>query len=172
VGFKDLYVMRLDSEGNSLWRATAGGRHLESPARIRKTSDGDYLVVGVTRSFGRGGEDVHLVKVNGAGVVLWERAFGAEGEERGVDVIETGDGAYVVLARADATDPALHYILLVKTDLDGTRMKEIRLTREEHYLTPASLAETEDGGLFITGSCNRSGYLADHAFLAKVRFPQ
>jgi len=171
VGFKDLYVMKLDSEGNSLWRATAGGKHLESPARIRKTSDGGYLVVGVTRSFGGGGEDVYLVKVNGAGVVLWERAFGAEGEERGVDVIETGDGAYVVLAWADATEPALRHILLVKTDLDGTGVKEIRLTREEHYLTPASLAETEDGGLLITGSCNRSGYLADHAFLARVRFP-
>jgi len=171
VGFKDLYLLKLDPGGTILWRATAGGNHLDRPSMIRETADGGYLVVGLTRSFGSGGEDVYLVKVNGAGRILWEKSFGTAGDEQGVDGVETRDGAYMVLGQMGGTDESLPQILLVQTDAGGHLIREERFSWEGHSLLAGSLVESPDGALIMAGSYNRSGYLADHAFLAKFRLP-
>ena len=59
----DIYLIRTDPNGDSLWSRTWGGTSNEYGLSICLTSDGGYAVAGATSSFGAGGYDVWLLKI-------------------------------------------------------------------------------------------------------------
>jgi hypothetical protein len=58
----DIYVLRLDADGDTLWTATYGGPESDFGLSIQQTSDGGYIIAGSSRSFGNRGRDVCLIK--------------------------------------------------------------------------------------------------------------
>ncbi len=63
----DVYLIRLDANGNLLWTKTIGGTGDDRGNDIILTSDGGYVIVGVTNSFGQGGYDILLLKLDSSG---------------------------------------------------------------------------------------------------------
>ncbi len=55
AGEKDAWVIKLDAKGNVQWRKTYGGKYGDKANSIQQTSDGGYIVAGMTGSFGAGG---------------------------------------------------------------------------------------------------------------------
>ena len=62
LGDHDIFLIRIDSYGDTLWTRTLGGQFTDYGYDIQTTSDGGFIVVGMTRSFGAGNGDVFLVK--------------------------------------------------------------------------------------------------------------
>ena len=62
AGGADVYLIRTDSLGNSLWTKTVGGSTHDRGHDINFTSDGGYIITGFTRSFGAGDKDMYLIK--------------------------------------------------------------------------------------------------------------
>ena len=60
----NFYVVKLDSSGNVLWTKTIGGSDYDFAYSIIQSSDGGYVVAGYTESFGAGGYDFYLVKLD------------------------------------------------------------------------------------------------------------
>ncbi|MCX6306341.1 MAG: T9SS type A sorting domain-containing protein [Bacteroidetes bacterium] len=69
TGDYDLYLIRVNHDGNVVWTKTFGGPYREGAGSVFHTDDGGFLVCGSTRSFGHGGSDVYLIKTNENGVV-------------------------------------------------------------------------------------------------------
>lgn len=65
----DLLLFKTDSLGDTLWTRTYGGDETDYGSDVRQTSDGGYIVVGSTSSFGAGGSDVYLIKTDSLGYV-------------------------------------------------------------------------------------------------------
>jgi len=63
AGGRDVYVVRTDSNGNTLWTKTIGGPNNDIGDQILVTDKGEYVIVGYTQSFGAGGRDVYLIKL-------------------------------------------------------------------------------------------------------------
>jgi hypothetical protein len=63
AGGNDLWFVKVDSLGNTQWTRTFGGALADSGAMLRQTTDGAYVVIGNTASFGAGGQDFNLVKL-------------------------------------------------------------------------------------------------------------
>ena len=59
-GNYDIYVIKTDSSGDTLWTRTYGGARADGARSIRQTSDGGYIIAGWTSSFGAGGQDVYV----------------------------------------------------------------------------------------------------------------
>jgi len=67
AGNSDVFVVKLDSSGNLSWAKTIGGADYECSYSIQQTSDGSYVITGFTDSYGAGGFDVFVVKLDSSG---------------------------------------------------------------------------------------------------------
>ena len=64
AGSSDIWVLKTSSQGDVLWNNTFGGSMYELGNQVISTSDGGYLVVGETSSYGYGWSDIWLVKLD------------------------------------------------------------------------------------------------------------
>jgi len=96
AGGWDIYVVKIDLLMNVQWARTIGGPQNEEGRTIRQTSDGGYIIGGYTASYGAGGEDGVLLRLNSAGQVQWMRTYGGPGNDRINQLQITSDGGYIV----------------------------------------------------------------------------
>jgi hypothetical protein len=61
----DLWLTKTDLNGNILWEKIIGGAKYDSAYTVQETSDGGYIVSGMTKSFGSGSDfNAWLVKIS------------------------------------------------------------------------------------------------------------
>jgi hypothetical protein len=65
----DVYQIKTDAQGDTLWTRTYGGVRHDRGYSVRQTSDGGYIIAGYTWSFSAGGDDVYLIKTDSLGNV-------------------------------------------------------------------------------------------------------
>ena len=96
AGDGDFYLIRLDSDGDTLWTRTYGGTALETGESIALTSDGGFVLAGTTESFGAGKKDMYVVRTNSDGDTLWTKTFGGPEDDICKSVATTADDGYVL----------------------------------------------------------------------------
>lgn len=62
----DVWVIKTNSNGDTLWTKTIGGSGEDVGSCIQETQDGNYIITGWTNSFGAGGYDLYLIKLAGS----------------------------------------------------------------------------------------------------------
>jgi hypothetical protein len=160
-GREDVYLVKVDANGEVEWSETIGGGADDRGNWLEKTNDGGYIITGSTMSYGAGESDICLLKTDSQGNVLWTRTFGGDRNDVGKCVIQTGDNGFLILAEAfiDGNDQ----LLLIKTDPEGN----VTWSESLQGRNGNEIAQTPDGGYVITGSV----FTADQAlkiFLYKV----
>jgi hypothetical protein len=141
AGGGDVYLIKTDSSGDTLWTRTYGGTSLEVGTSVQQTTDGGYVIAGYTRSFGPGTDrdNVYLIKTSAQGDTLWTRTYGGTNDDWGNSVQQTTDGGYIVAGVTKsfgAGTPDYYNVYLIKTDANGSARIEEPLT--PHPIRPAS----------------------------------
>ncbi|MEP2936178.1 MAG: T9SS type A sorting domain-containing protein [Gilvibacter sp.] len=99
----DYWAVKLDSSANLEWQNTINADGLELPYAALQTSDGGYLLGGLSRSgigldrndAPNGGDDAWLVKLNASGEKLWDQSIGGSANENIYRMVNTSDGSLV-----------------------------------------------------------------------------
>ncbi len=182
AGDTDVWLVKTDSEGNMLWNKTYGGSKAENTQGLTKTSDGGYAIVAVTQSFGAGGRDFWLLKVDSGGVLQWNKTFGGLLDEQPLSVAQTADGGYVLAGGVSekyfSSGIAPVNTWLVKTDSVGNMVWN-RTYGEETYgkytsggagVLSFSVVQTSEGGYAFgsAGTFDVGGYGSHDYVLTKL----
>jgi hypothetical protein len=109
-GGQDFWIVKTDSEGDIEWEKALGGSRDEVAYSIKQTRDGGYVVAGYTRSNNgyvtgnNGGQDFWIVKLDGSGLVDWQRALGGSNDDVANSIWQTIDGGYIVAGHSSSNN--------------------------------------------------------------------
>ena len=146
------------------WSRTYGGAGSDRVRASITTNDNGFLLAGTTDSFGAGGDDLWVTRLDQTGEVTWSRTYGSGGldffEIFGVATTEDG-GSFVagtVLAENRATDAAV-----ARLDADG-EVLWIRTLGTDQIEIAYSVVAAPGGGCVAVGT--RSSTTTDFDALA------
>jgi len=167
AGYSDVYLVKTDSSGDSLWTRTYGGSYDDYGWSVQQTSDGGYIIAGETESFGAGSDDVYLVKTDSSGDTLWTRTHGGSDYDRGYSVQQTSDGGYVVAGFTMSFGAGNDDVYLLKTDSSGDTLWTRTYGGSDHD-AGSSVQQTSDGGYIIAGFTGSFGAGWNDVYLIKT----
>lgn len=168
-GLFDYWVVKTDALGNKIWDRSYGSSANEYFRYIQQTSDGGYILAGVSNSVSGGQKgqgsngdfDYWIVKIDAAGNKQWDRSLGGIAEEKLYAVQQTADGGYILGGssksgisgdKSQASQGDFDY-WVVKLDANGTKQWDKTLggsALDDLY----ALRQTADGGYILGGSSN------------------
>ena len=114
----DIFLLNIDYSGNMVWSKTLGGNHNETGVSVCPANDGGFIICGTTESYGQGGKDIYLLKVDKEGNELWSKTFGGSEDDEGNKIIQVQDGGWVI-AGTIGFDKTNTMMGLLKTDAQG-----------------------------------------------------
>lgn len=161
-GQEDIWLVRTDAYGNTVWTKSIGGTQFDFANMVKPTSDGGFIIAGLTNSYGAGGNDGYLVKTNSQGVTQWQQTYGDTGLQELEAVIPVSDG-YVALGVNYSAGTQYYDMYLLKTDLNGVKQWS-RNIGGQGYEIGNSVQQTADGGFVLSGQSYSYG-LEDGDFI-------
>ncbi|MBU1708281.1 right-handed parallel beta-helix repeat-containing protein, partial [bacterium] len=117
-GNYDFWLVKTNTNGDSLWSRTYGGSAGEECYSVQQTTDGGYVLGGYTQSFGAGATDYWMVKADTDGDSLWALSFGGYSYDRGVSVRQTNDTGYIIGGYTQSFGAGARDFWVVKTGPD------------------------------------------------------
>ncbi len=109
-GQQDIWIIKLDSNGQLVWQRATGGTALDIASGLVTHADGGITVAGWTDSSNgdisspNGSRDAWLVRLNAEGTLVWERTLGGSGSELFNAIIRTADNGFAVAGRSASND--------------------------------------------------------------------
>ena len=156
AGQSDVYLVKTDALGNMEWQQALGGSDYDCGHAVQQTTDGGYIVIGDTNSYGAGQSDAYLVKADALGNMEWQQTFGGSDYDCGHAVQQTADGGYIVTGETHSYGAGQSDVYLIKTDALGN-MEWQQTFGGSDYDGAFHVRQTTDGGYIIGGATNSYG---------------
>jgi hypothetical protein len=152
AGSTDIWILKLDQDGNVTWQKTYGGDSTDYANAIQQTTDGGFIVVGSTFSFGAGSSDILVLKLDSNGYATWQNVYGGIYIDRGESVQQTLDGGYIVAGWSTDADPhsPAECIQILKLDNSGNIIWKKSNTLS-YFNAAYSILQTTDEGYIVAG---------------------
>ena len=109
-GTYDFWILKISSDGNLIWEKSFGGSEIDEPRGITSTNDGNFVIVGDTRSTDKdvstnnGGADLWLLKISTDGNLIWEKTFGGTSFDVARSISKTQDNGFLISGYSRSTD--------------------------------------------------------------------
>jgi hypothetical protein len=106
----DAWLLKLDENGNILWKKNYGGSSGETIYAIMQTIDNGFIMVGTTASsdgdvtVNRGLSDCWVIKIDSLGTIQWQKTFGGSKSESLCSVFQTQNGDYIMGGYSNSND--------------------------------------------------------------------
>ncbi|WP_139001488.1 hypothetical protein [Hyunsoonleella aestuarii] len=101
-GSYDFWVIKISETGSLIWEKSFGGTEIDKAYGITTTNDGNYLIIGDTRSSDQdvsnnyGAADLWLIKITPNGDLLWDKSLGGSNFDSGSAISKTHDGSFIL----------------------------------------------------------------------------
>jgi hypothetical protein len=154
-GEEDLLVIKIDRDGKEIWSRTFGGERSELGYVVRERDDGQYLVAGITGTFGHeGNTDCYLLCLDRNGDELWSNTYGFEGPAgHGFDwctAMEPAPGGGCVLVGYTDSEDIMN-AFATRVDPSGQEIWSTRFGWGEFSDFATGVAVRDDGSVTVCG---------------------
>ncbi len=156
-GGSDAWLLKLDSDGNVLWQEAYRGTNADSIFSLDQTLDGGFVAAGISYSFGDSSfGDLWVLRLDTAGNVFWQRAYGGDGGDWARSVEETADGGFVVVGNTESLSLGAEAlgdgnVWILKLDTNGSIVRQKRYGTVGGSDYALSAQQTSDGGFVVAG---------------------
>lgn len=165
----DIYVVKTDQIGDTLWTKSIGGIGNEYGYSIKQTNDRGYIIVGQTTPYEKDSNDIYVVKISENGEVIWTKTFGGTDSDNGVSIELTDDNGYLILGRTTSFGFDMGNPYLIRLNAIGDTIWTKTPSCESPGCSVFDFCITSDGGYLIAGntfSYNEGEW--GHVFLLKT----
>ncbi len=156
AGEWDFLLIRTDEEGDEIWSETYGGEASDNCTSMIETSDGGYALAGETESFGEGGDDYYLVKIDEDGEIEWSQTYGGEDDDFCKSVIQLPDEGFALAGYTRSFGEGDTDIYLVRTDAEGEELWSFTAGDDQEEWCQ-DVIMTDNGGYALIGNTNSFG---------------
>ncbi len=167
AGLADVWLVRTDGDGDSLWSRTFGGARTDNCHSIIQTANGGFTLGAWTESFGAGSKDFWLLRTDANGDYRGSRTFGGGGEEKSNSIVRTGGGGYLLTGHTTSFGAGREDFWLVRTDEDGDSLWSKTFGGEDldgcHHII-----QTADRGFALAGYTRSFGAGLDDFWLLRT----
>lgn len=132
-----------------------------------QTSDGGYAFGGNTSTFGAGGSDIYLAKIDSSGNSQWEYTIGGSGNDFGYALVQTSDEGYAIAGVTNSGGAGNDDVYVVKLDGSGN-LQWTRTIGGTGMDRGYSIIQANDGGYIICGMSDSFGASNGHAYVIKL----
>jgi Tol biopolymer transport system component len=153
----------------STWIQTYERDPLSTAQDAVPARDGGYLLVGSTNYTHRDAadEDIHLMKIDAAGQMLWEKTYGGDRFDRGTAVLSLATGGFVILAETESSGAGDRDAYLLHVDQDGNEIWS-RTFGGPGMERANAIRQTADGGYILAGKTASFGAGGADLYLVKT----
>ena len=109
-GAADVWIIKINSDGDLLWEKTFGGSSFDGVKAIYKTQNNEFLVAGNSRSSdgnltkNNGQNDAWIFKINAQGNVMWQKTIGGNDVDLLMGITELNNGSIVGVGNTNSSD--------------------------------------------------------------------
>lgn len=162
-GACDYLVTKLYPNGNVQWQKCFGGTSMDAGYCVQQTTDGGYILEGVSNSTNgdvtgnhSGSNDFWIVKLDPSGDITWQKCLGGSLSDGSYSVQQTTDGGYILGGLTCSNDGnvsgnhgSVDYWVVKLTSSGVLSWQKCLGGSDEDWLW--SIRQTSDGGYGLAG---------------------
>ncbi|MFI5134297.1 MAG: T9SS type A sorting domain-containing protein [Chitinophagales bacterium] len=109
-GGYDVWIVKLDAEGNLVWEKSFGGSNDDGATSLQLDNDGGFIVSGFSDSNdgdvsgNHDLDDYWIVKIDTAGNLTWQKSLGGSYNDEAHSIQQTNDGGFIVAGNSYSDD--------------------------------------------------------------------
>jgi len=165
-GIRDMYLIKIDREGEVLWTKTYGGSSIDAAFDLHQTSDGGLVIAGHTFSFSES-SDVYVIRTDENGSILWQKNFGGSFNDIAYSITETQDEGFIICGETESFGAGFLDAYLLKLNKNGA-LEWSKSFGGENFDSGRSIAEASDGGYALAGQTRSFGEGEQDFYLVKT----
>lgn len=164
----DIYIVRTDKEGDTLWTRKYGDIGDQWAEEIRFTADGNFIIPGRTTSIGRNNEyDCIVIKIDLNGKLLWQKTYGRNGSNEAAKSIQSLNSGFVIAGYTWLKNKG--DVWLIRTDENGDTLWT-RTYGGDRFEMPSCIEKTRDSGFVMVGKTHSYGAKHGNILLMRTDF--
>ncbi len=174
--FYDFWVVKVSASGQKQWDKTYGGVLADVAYSALATSDGGYLIGGVSLSYksdeksenSRGKQDFWVIKITSNGTKQWDKTYGGDDHDAIRSMLVTPDSGFLLGGYSTSkksgeksesvADPGNNEFWLVKINSNGMLQWDKGFRSGGRSSSLSALLSTFDNGYLLGG--DHSSYLS------------
>jgi len=162
-GGTDLWVTKLDGNGNLIWEKNYGGSEDDFAMDLQPTTDGGFIITGgsassdgdITNNNGR--LDIWVLKINELGELQWTNSYGGSGVDIGSSIQPISGGYILAGCTGSGGETGVsagfggNEFWVLKLDLQGNLVWEKTYGGKRHDAAK-SIVVNSDGDFLVAGN--------------------
>jgi len=166
-GWNDEWFVKLDALGNIQSQRRIGGSDRDDIQRLELTSDGGYITVALSDSFGASQHAPLVLKFDTTGNLQWQKNYISSGRDWGNSLKQTSDGGYIIVGGSDPTISGPTQPAAIKVDSQGNIVWQMFYGSPDGALA-WDVLQTADGGYLIAANTTAFGQGGSDGWLIKT----
>ena len=166
-GNQDVWLIRINSLGDSLWTKTFGGENIDQGSDIISFENGGFMLLGSTTSYGNGGADIWIIKTDSNGNEEWNHSYGGGSDDYGQSILQTSDGGYIIRSVIESFGDGNTAVGLLRINSTGDELWS-KTFGGSGGAGGNALQETYEGGYILVCNYYNHGNSAYDIWLIKI----